>query len=191
LLIAGFTGENTMESELMTAAVTGLVASVVVIKIMSGPALFTVDLDGDENTGTGIDTGKPGEKHFAEVTQPDQSDASQVANASDQPQKVTLVNESRALRKLAPLKGVLGISDEQLSGAIKDTNQQIKNDPSVLDAADSISRTVDFVVLIAALLFGFYVLNVFSRGDLGRVVLGFFPAEMSSLKLAEYLRNFR
>lgn len=177
-----------MEQELLTAALTGLAASVVIIKLMSGPALFKID----EDSGRG--------EHDVPVTQEEITKSNHgqeppVINteSKDQGTKelVAKINEERALEKLAPMKNIFGLSNEQLRQAIRETNDQIAKDPAQLDGSDGATRLVDGIVLVAALLFFFYALNVFTRGDLGRMVLAMFPSEVASLKLSEYLMKFR
>jgi hypothetical protein len=186
-----------LSQELIAYAVTGLLASVVIVKLVSGPALFKIDSDEDGEQVSapteGI-TSSPSraavESKQAEASEratPDQS----ILSGTKDVEKIPVINEEYAKKKLAPLQNLLGLTDEQMSKAIKDTNNEIAHDPSSLDASDNLARSVDVVVLIAGLLFCFYALNVYSHGDLGRMVLGMFPAELRALGIADYLEKFR
>lgn len=196
-----------LSSDIFTAALTGLAVSVIVVKLASGPAAPQPAEADDENKSTikpkahseseavGGDDGKSSEtlKESNDESPPHIGSKSIDADSLKEGsiEKIPVINESHAMKKLAPLQNLLGLSDEQMSKVIQETNAEIAQDPSTLDAADSLSRSVDLFVFLCALLFGFYAINVWTHGDLGRMLLGFFPVEAASLKLADYLRDFR
>jgi hypothetical protein len=183
--------------ELIAYAVTGLLASVVIVNLVSGPALFKLDTDTDGEQDSATNDSNASQpvrptKANTPVIAPDTTAQKQsiLSDAKDG-EKVPVINEEHAKKKLAKLQHLLGLTDEQMSEAIKETNREIAQDPSKLDASDNLARSVDAVVLIAGLLFASYALNVYSHGDLGRMVLGMFPAELKALGMAEYLEKFR
>lgn len=168
-----------MSAELYTeyaiSAAIGLVISIVIIKAGSGPALFKIE--DDESSGLSSDSAEP---------------SSAPVNQIPIDQKIPIINEEYAKKKLAPMQNMLGLTDEQMSTAIKDTNEQIgkTSDMSQLDSGDTLNSIVDGVVLLVAIAFGCYAVNVFTRGDFGRILAAMFPVEMDSLKLKDYLEKF-
>lgn len=128
------------------------------------------------------------------------------------------INAEKALPKLEPLKHLFMLTDEQMEEAVRLTNMEIDNtnkDSTVqkgsrcrktttvkgeqnylncpvddaIDASD-FYRTLDWVVYLVAGIMACYAVNVYTRGDFGRILLGFFPNEFDSLKLKEYLQKF-
>jgi hypothetical protein len=116
--------------------------------------------------------------------------------------KVIQIDKEKAMKKLATMQKFLGLTDKQMEDAITATNQEISSqnpaseEPSSatasapFDPAATASSIADIIIMLLAVVFGFVVLNVFSHGDFGRILTGIFPAEMSSLKVKEYLDNF-
>ena len=209
-----------MSQELLASAVTGLLVSVVIIKLASGPALFNLNEEETELENsqpvkgpivvpeTTVESTK--ETMYSKdnniVSQPESDNSERVVNDATDPSRdrnecnanddsdsnIPLINEDHALKKLSSIQGLLGLSDEQMQQAIRDTNNQITNkDTASIDAADNIRRSVDSFVLLAALIFGFYVLNVYSHGEFGRMIAGLLPTEVAALKLKDYFMNFR
>lgn len=208
-----------MSQELLASAVTGLLVSVVIIKLASGPSLFHLNEEETELENsqpvkgpvvvpeTTVESTKETiySKDNNIVSQLESDNSESVANDPTDPRdrnecnanddsdsNIPLINEDHALKKLSSIQGLLGLSDEQMQQAIRDTNNQITNkDTASIDAADNIRRSVDSFVLLAALIFGFYVLNVYSHGDFGRMIAGLLPTEVAALKLKDYFMNFR
>ena len=168
---------NFVQSEYFFSAVIGLLVSVALVKLGSGPAVFNFKDDED-------DAPTPAEPRAASP-----NDAATPAADDVVPQ----INEKYAMDKLAPVQNLLGLSDEQMGKAIKDTNNEIlkSRDTAPLDASDNLNSLVDGFVFLVGICFGCYAINVFTHGDFGRMVAGMFPAEVSALKMKDYIDNFR
>lgn len=167
-----------INTEFAISALIGLVVSILLINVGSGPALFKDDEEEEVNDSTTV-ASKTAEEHLN-------------SSAASTELSLPVINEEYAKKKLAPMQIILGLSDEQMSTAIKDTNKQISEstDTTQLDGSDNLNSFVDGFVIFAALIFGFYVINVFSHGDFGRMLSAMFPVEIDSLKLKDYLEKF-
>lgn len=165
-----------VQSEYFYSAVIGLLASVVLIKAGSGPAVFNFKDDEDE----------------APPPQPENETPNQPATPVED-EVIPQINEKYAMEKLSPVQNLLGLSDDQMGKAIKDTNAEIlkSRDSAPLDASDNLNSLVDGFVFLVGICFGCYAINVFTQGDFGRMVAGMFPAEVSALKMKDYIDNFR
>ena len=91
-----------------------------------------------------------------------------------------------SIMKSKKLQGILGMSGDELKAAL----EKAKNDPPPSSSPFSVCRLIEYVVYI--LLFGlaFFCLNMFTNGDLGRMVVGMFPVEMEALGIKEELTSF-
>lgn len=167
---------NFVQSEYFFSAVIGLLVSVALVKLGSGPAVFNFKDDEDD-----APTPEPRAASPSDAATPAVDDV------------VPQINEKYAMDKLAPVQNLLGLSDEQMGKAIKDTNNEIlkSRDTSPLDASDNLNSLVDGFVFLVGVCFGCYAINVFTHGDFGRMVAGMFPAEVSALKMKDYIDNFR
>ena len=160
-----------IESEYFISAVVGLLFSLALIKLGSGPALLNFKDDEDETPNSINDQSAPSETSGV----------------------VPQINKKYAMKKLAPVQNILGLSDDQMGKAIKDTNDEIlkSHDSAPLDASDNMNSIVDGFVFLVGICFGCYAINVFTQGDFGRMVAAVFPAEVSALKMKDYIDNFR
>ena len=166
-------------ADFIYSAIIGVVISIALIKLGSGPALFPTSIADDSSLSTDVDVVP-----------------SQVSVPGIEYVPVTEINKNYALKKLAPIQNILGLSKEQMEEAINSTNNEMKEScantldtAAKLDAASNMSSITDTVVLLVGLLFGFYVINTFSHGDFGRMIYGMFPDELDSLKLKDYLEK--
>jgi len=169
-----------LQNEYYVSAVIGLVVSIILIKLGSGPAVFkfTDDEEDDhkENDNTKATTSKLVE-----------GDSQEAVDATPQ------INKTYAMKKLAPVQNILGLSDDQMGTAINNTNEQLANslDSSKLDISDNLNSLVDGFVFLVGVAFCCYTINVFTHGDFGRMLAGLFPVEAESLKSMNFLNNFR
>ena len=180
-------------ADFILSAVVGLLVSIIFIKFGSGPAFFPKETEeSDEPLHTKDATDNNKEVNYKR-------------NQMEENFMPT-INKEHALKKLTPIQNVLGLSKEQIANAIQMTNDEIANQTNggsetttnkaskegtmQVDMASTVVSIVDTVVLVSALLFGFYVINVASHGDLGRMVSAMFPEETSSLRMKDFLDNF-
>jgi len=166
-----------VQSEYFYSAAIGLLVSVALIHLGSGPAVLNFKDDEDD----------------APVVPTSVSESSQEPAPPVTDDVVPQINEKYAMEKLAPVQNLLGLSDDQMGKAIKDTNNEIlkSRDTAPLDASDNLNGLVDGFVFLVGICFGCYAINVFTHGDFGRMVAGMFPAEVSALKMKDYIDNFR
>ena len=169
-----------LQNEYYVSAAIGLVVSIIFIKLGSGPALFKFT-DDDEDTPNGNDEIK------ATASKLDEGDSQEAVNAAPQ------INKTYAMKKLAPVQNILGLSDDQMGTAINTTNEQLANslDSSKLDVSDNLNSLVDGFVFLVGVVFCCYAINVFTHGDFGRMLAGLFPVEAESLKVMNFLNSFR
>lgn len=167
------------QSEFYFSAAVGLVASIILIKLGSGPAVFKFNDDDEDNLEV------PTQSHSSETVG--------AVSLEDVVEEVPQINKSYAMKKLAPVQNILGLSDDQMGKVIQDTNEQLVKSPdtSQLDVADNLNRLVDGFVFLVGIIFCCYAINVFSHGDFGRMLAGLFPIEADSLKITDFLNNFR
>lgn len=87
--------------------------------------------------------------------------------------------------KSKKLQKILGMSGEQLKEAL----EKAKKDPPPPDTYFNACKLIEYIVYI--LLFGiaFFILNIITNGDLGRMVVGMFPVEMESLGIKDQLNS--
>ncbi len=96
-----------------------------------------------------------------------------------------------------------GVEKETIDGSIgngeeifnklrakQNLNNKLESDPNT-DSLIEIYYIVKVFITLSFVLFVLYAINVLTKGDFGRVLLGFFPTEMESIGLADYLIMFR
>lgn len=164
-----------LQSEYYLSAVVGLVASIIIIKLGSGPAAFKFKDDEEDD-----------QEETKRSTRVD-------GNSVDVVNTATQINKTYAMKKLVPVQNLLGLSDDQMGTAIENTNEQLAQsvDTSQLDVSDNLNRLVDGFVFLVGVAFCCYAINVFSQGDFGRMMAGLFPEEAESLKIRDFLNRFR
>lgn len=93
------------------------------------------------------------------------------------------VSKSKKLQKL------LGLNDVELKKALTSSRNSRSEDDSTDNDTSSLSfcRVVELFLYIALVLLLFFIVNVFTQGDFGRVLVGIFPVEFERLGLVEYL----
>lgn len=107
----------------------------------------------------------------------------------EQKQPVAMIDEKEFMAKNKKLQKMFNLTDDQFKEAIETTNKDMSAASRVDDEVNWFT-IIDKIIFLALVIFLLVAGNILSHGELGRILLGFFPDEFASLKLTEYLEKF-
>lgn len=155
-------------TDYVLSAALGVVLSVVLIHVASGP-----------------------QKKF-KIDEYSKDDDTEQRNVALRLKKQVLLDENKVLENSEFVRDVLGITSEQLKEAVHMTNEELKQDQDktevttgIMDSTSSWTWIMDALVTVAVLALCFQSFDIMLKGDLGRMVIGMFPREAESIALAK------
>jgi hypothetical protein len=121
-------------------------------------------------------------KEIFEGTNSEENDESKVSKE----EQTVFINEQSFIEKTKKIQKVLGLTEEQIKEAIKETNDQLKKGVSndVVEDSFSWASVMDGCVILFVVIAVCQSINIMTHGDFARAMAGFFPNEVESIKVA-------
>lgn len=204
-------------ADFVVSAAAGIALSMLLVKYGAGKSKVKIKCEEDnegsdfpignriKNTDVDIDSDNvsnlPREEHFGNEDNWDTiRNVEKNENCGNQEfeqrkcsDQLYLLNEDKVLKSTLRLRKVLGMSEEQIREAVQLTNTEIAEGKIPQSFHDEISwfKIFDILMFVSLLIVLGLFLNVATRGEFGRVLVGFFPKEFESLKLKDYLQRYQ
>lgn len=105
------------------------------------------------------------------------------SNRAPTNRELTKAEKERVTEKLKKVQNLLGVTEDDINRAVE------ARDDLDIDQV-SFVKILEWVIFILFLVAGTYFLNISTKGEVGRILLGLFSRELETLNLKNYFQRY-